>query len=502
MKILGVSAGFHDAALTVIHNHKILFAGHSERYSKNKHDKVIHEDLQLAALKHGPFDKIVYYEKPHKRQLRKLKSGEPWGGAWTVRTELRQTIPLIMKNTTAKISSSGHHLSHAAAGFQTSPFDEATVVVIDAIGESDTVSIYQCHYNGAPMAGKKAKAHYNRVYHQTYPHSIGMFYSAVTKRCGLKPMDEEYITMGMAAYGDAEKAYTTLRKAVIDDIDGTRFKHNLHIGLDEDLTFLADVTVEDIAAAGQKLCEEMIRDVMLRARELTNSKNLVYMGGVALNCVANSCLGEYFDNIWIMPNPGDAGSSLGAAAYEYGREIKFTTPFLGTNILGKYPVANLIKELLETKIVGVASGRAEFGPRALGNRSLLADPRGKKIKDQVNEIKRRQKFRPFAPVILEENVDQYFDMPINQPTSRYMQVVATCRYPKRYPAIVHIDGTSRVQTVPADNSGIRQLLEAWYKETGCPMLLNTSLNIRGEPMVDTRADADRFEKEYGVTVCS
>ena len=501
MKILGVSAGFHDAALTVIHNHKILFAGHSERYSKNKHDKVIHEDLQLAALKHGPFDKIVYYEKPHKRQLRKLKSGEPWGGAWTVRTELRQTIPLIMKNTTAKISSVGHHLSHAAAGFQTSPFDEATVVVIDAIGESDTVSIYQCHYNGAPMAGKKAKAHYNRVYHQTYPHSIGMFYSAVTKRCGLKPMDEEYITMGMAAYGDASKAYTTLRNAVIEDMDGPLFKRNLHIGLD-DLTFLADVTVEDIAAAGQQLCEEMIRDVMLRARELTDSTNLVYMGGVALNCVANSCLGEYFDNIWIMPNPGDAGSSLGAAAYEYGREIKFTTPFLGTNILGKYPVANLIKELLETKIVGVASGRAEFGPRALGNRSLLADPRGKKIKDQVNEIKRRQKFRPFAPVILEENVDQYFDMPVNQPKSRYMQVVATCRYPKRYPAIVHIDGTSRVQTVPADNSGIRQLLEAWYKETGCPMLLNTSLNIRGEPMVDTRADADRFEKEYGVTVCS
>ena len=501
MKILGVSAGFHDAALTVLHNHKILFAGHSERYSKKKNDSSVSISLQQQVIEHGPFDKIVYYEKPHKRQLRKIFSGEPLGGAWTVRTELQKTIPFIMEHTNAKISSAGHHLSHAAAGFQTSPFEEATIVVIDAIGESDTISIYESYYNGAPMAGEKAKAHYNRVYHQTYPHSIGMFYSAVTKRCGLKPMDEEYITMGMAAYGDAEKAYTTLRNAVIDDMDGPRFKQNLHIGLD-DLTFLADVTVEDIAAAGQQLCEEMIRDVMLRARELTNSKNLVYMGGVALNCVANSCLGEYFDNIWIMPNPGDAGSSLGAAAYEYGREIRFNTPFLGTNIPGKYPVDNLITELLEKKIVGVANGRAEFGPRALGNRSLLADPRGKKIKDQVNEIKRRQKFRPFAPVILEEHVDQYFDMPVNQPTSRYMQVVAKCRYPKRYPAIVHIDGTSRVQTVPEGNSGIRKLLEAWYKETGCPMLLNTSLNIRGEPMVDTRADADRFEKEYGVTVCS
>ena len=226
------------------------------------------------------------------------------------------------------------------------------------------------------------------------------------------------------------------------------------------------------------------------------------MGGVALNCVINRRLGELFNKIWIMPNPGDAGSSLGAAAYTYGRDINFTTPYLGTNIPGVYPVDALVKELETKQIVGVASGRAEFGPRALGNRSLLADPRGKKIKDQVNEIKRRQKFRPFAPVILEEQVDQYFDMPVNQPTSRYMQVVAMCRYPKRYPAIVHIDGTSRVQTVPADSSGIRKLLEAWYKETGCPMLLNTSLNIRGEPMVDTRADADRFEKEYGVKVIS
>ena len=334
---------------------------------------------------------------------------------------------------------------------------------------------------------------------QQYPHSIGLWYTAITERIGLKPMEDEYITMGMSAYGKPMLESEMVNK-YIKDIGNATFNHNFHIGFEEGA--FAGAKPEDIAHSAQNVTEYMIENIMYLAQQLTHAPNLVYMGGVALNCVANSCLGEYFDNIWIMPNPGDAGSSLGAAAYEYGREIKFTTPFLGTNISGKYPVANLIKELLETKIVGVASGRAEFGPRALGNRSLLADPRGKKIKDQVNEIKRRQKFRPFAPVILEENVDQYFDMPINQPTSRYMQAVATCRYPKRYPAIVHIDGTSRVQTVPADNSGIRQLLEAWYKETGCPMLLNTSLNIRGEPMVDTRADADRFEKEYGVTVCS
>ena len=203
-----------------------------------------------------------------------------------------------------------------------------------------------------------------------------------------------------------------------------------------------------------------------------------------------------------MPNPGDAGNSLGAAALGYGKKLKWKNAFLGYNISGSYPVLNLFKELKNSKIVGVASGRAEFGPRALGNRSLLADPRGNEIKDKVNEIKRRQKFRPFAPVILEEHVDNYFDMPRSFNNSRYMQVIARCRHPDLFPAIVHADGTSRVQTVSKDGSGIRELLEKWYILTGCPMLLNTSLNIRGEPMVNDRNDADRFELMYNVKVIS
>ena len=226
------------------------------------------------------------------------------------------------------------------------------------------------------------------------------------------------------------------------------------------------------------------------------------MGGVALNCSANRLLGEYFENIWIMPNPGDAGSSIGAAACAYGRRLNWDNAYLGTNIAGAYPVTRILDCLVTDKIVGVASGRAEFGPRALGHRSLLADPRGSEIKDKVNEIKRRQKFRPFAPVILEEYVDRYFDMPRNWSNSRYMQVIGRCRYPHLFPAIVHYDGTSRVQTVPKDDSGIRQLLEKWYVMTDCPMLLNTSLNIRGEPMVNNRSDGDRFEKLYGVKVIS
>jgi carbamoyltransferase len=289
-------------------------------------------------------------------------------------------------------------------------------------------------------------------------------------------------------------------QALVEDVDTIRFCENLHTGIDSE--YLQDLTEFDIAAGAQAIAERLINSVMRRARDFGWSNNLVYMGGVALNCSANRNLGEYFDNIWIMPCPSDAGSSLGSAALAWRKRITWTNAYLGHDIPGAYPVAALLGHLSSLGIVGVASGRAEFGPRALGNRSLLADPRGTEIKDQVNEIKRRQKFRPFAPVILEEHADMYFDMPRGFDHSRYMQVIARCRHPDLFPAIVHYDGTSRVQTVPRDGSGIRQLLEAWYDQTGCPMLLNTSLNIRGEPMVNDRADADRFEQLYGVTVCS
>jgi len=287
---------------------------------------------------------------------------------------------------------------------------------------------------------------------------------------------------------------------LVEDSDQIRFRDNLHTGIDS--KYLQDLEEFDIAAGAQAIAERLIMSVMRRARDFNFSTNLVYMGGVALNCSANRNLGKYFDNIWIMPCPGDAGSSLGAAALAYGKQIHWTNAYLGHNITGDYPVRDVMAGLLRDKIVGVASGRAEFGPRALGNRSLLADPRGTTIKDRVNEIKRRQKFRPFAPVILEELADMYFDMPGGFSNSRYMQVIARCRHPELFPAIIHHDGTSRVQTVPQDGSGIRQLLEAWYAATGCPMLLNTSLNIRGEPMVNDRADADRFEQIYGIKVFS
>jgi carbamoyltransferase len=482
---LGISAGFHDAAATLIRSDgEIIFAGHSERYSKRKNDANICQDL-LQEFCDYEIDTMAYYERPWLKQLRNIVSGQgvDWNNV-TVRQVLKNQLGPWLQRTPNRIQTYNHHLSHTAAGFQTSPYERATCVVIDAIGEFDTVSIWGAEYD------TKDQARYKKLWSQTYPRSIGLFYSAITQRLGLHPLDEEYITMGMAAWG--QPRYVEECRALLED--------NLHIGIDPDWLWAAPD--EDIAASAQVLTEELIYTIMRRAQEFDWSSNLVYMGGVALNCLANRNLGEYFENVWIMPCPGDAGSSLGAAALAHGRRLNWRSAFLGHKISGTYPVDAVVDHLLAHQIAGVASGRAEFGPRALGNRSLLADPRGIHIKDQVNEIKRRQKFRPFAPVILAEHVDAVFSMPAGWSRSPYMQSVGTCKRPDLYPAVCHVDNTSRVQTVEADGSGIRRLLEAWYARTGCPLLLNTSLNIRGEPMVNDRADADRFQSAYNVSVFS
>ena len=498
MNYIGISSGFHDAAISVIEdNGNILFAGHSERYNKEKHTKHLCYGIVEDALSYTTSRdiEIHYYERPWMKFLRQVRSGEN-----TVLSNLfvkdiigRGVLHKLQDGCGGKVHTHNHHLSHAAAGFQTSPYDDATIVVIDAIGEFDTISIWNAWYD------KNGVAKYKKLWGQRYPDSIGLFYSAMTQRVGLRPLDEEYILMGMAAYG-APKPVDKMSTQLIESYRNLTFKYNLHTGVAD--TFLEGADDMDIACSTQLIAEQLIMNVISKAKMLGGSKNLVYGGGVALNCLANRLLGDYYDNIWIMPNPGDAGSSLGAACLGYGKRVNWTTAFLGYDISGNYPTNRILDSLLSDKIVGVASGRAEFGPRALGHRSLLADPRGDDIKDKVNEIKRRQKFRPFAPIILEEYADTYFDMPHGFDNSRYMQVIARCRVPELFPAIVHHDKTSRVQTVPKDGSGIRELLEKWYVLTGCPMLLNTSLNVRGEPMVNNRDDAERFELMYGVKVLS
>ena len=454
MNYVGISCGFHDAALSVIDDSgNILFAGHSERYSMKKHDSKLCSGIVEDAKRHITDDfEVHYYERPYVKAVRQFiakQSLGPFNVNEIIGKHNLYQLESFKHVRRGNVKTHNHHLCHAAAGFQTSPFEDATVVVIDAIGELDTISIWDATYD------KNGVATYKKIWGRRYPDSIGLFYSAMTGRVGLRPLDEEYILMGMAAYGKPK--YEANMQNLFSNINEVVLKDNLHIGVDEN--FLEGADEMDIAASAQKVVEQLIETVMRKAKKLGKSDNLVYGGGVALNCLANRLIGSYFQNIWIMPNPGDAGNSLGAAALGYGKKLNWTDAFLGFDIKGDYPVDNILKELYTNKMVGVASGRAEFGPRALGNRSLLADPRGPEIKDKVNDIKRRQQFRPFAPVILEELVTDYFDMPHGWSDSRYMQVIATCRHPDLFPAIVHADGTSRVQTVANDGSGIRRLVQ-------------------------------------------
>jgi len=383
-----------------------------------------------------------------------------------------------------------HHEAHAAAGYFTSSFTDAAVVVVDAIGEWDTISIWHAADN------KMTKIHSS-----SYPSSLGLLYSAVTDRIGLKANEEEYILMGMAAYGEPIY-YNDLKNDFIKESQLPDFalKENIHRGMK---WWRPDIQSEqdymNLAASIQKITEEFMCDITRWTSENIPSKNLVLMGGCALNCVANEKIArlKIFDDIWIMPNPGDAGSSLGCILAYTREKAEWTGPFLGTDIKRLFDVKATVDALVKGDIIGMATGRAEYGPRALGNRSLLADPRGDSIKDKVNDIKKRQRFRPFAPMVLEHLAHNYFDMPVE--TSPYMQYTAKCLRPDLYPAICHVDGTSRVQTLNIrQNRTMYLVLEEFYNRTGCPMLLNTSLNIKGEPLVDTWADAIKFQNRYNV----
>ena len=454
-------------------------------------------------MEYGFPQEICWYENHWKKRLRQISAGQ-YSTALTKPTPQAQMYSagydpndiygdlrmLSESNLPYNIRNVDHHHSHAAAGYFTSKFEDAAVLVIDSIGEFETLSIWHGQ-------GDKLK----RVWSQRYPHSVGLWYSAMTQRIGLKPNEDEYILMGWAALGDPNKYYEKIMEDFLEPLSdydpAVKFKHNLHRGCmwwAPELNTVQDYA--DIAAAVQRVYERIFDHCLRHAVKMVPSNNIVLMGGCALNCVANSRAHYYYDGVWIMPNPGDAGSSIGAIAARHGR-LNWTGPYLGYDIKGKYPINKLLAELSTTRMAGVANGRAEYGPRALGNRSLLADPRGADVQDLVNTVKKRQAFRPFAPVVLEEHADKYFDGCVGP----YMQYTSVCKRPDLFPAIAHYDNTSRVQTVnKLDHPDLYQLLSRWHAQTGCPMLLNTSLNIKGEPMVDTEEDAARWQQTYGVKV--
>jgi len=483
----GISAASHNAALAVFEDDKLMFASESERFSGLKNDPDLDQKLVDHARTFGEPDLVCWYETPWRKTLRQLTAGQGWQDN-NVKEYLRKF------NIRVPVKTFGHHQTHAAAGYYTSKFEDACVLVIDAIGEFECLT--QWDAVGTDL---------HKRYSLEYPNSLGLFYSAMTQRCGLKPNEEEYILMGMAALGNPNRFIRDLLDEFIsfpnDDYGHTyRIKQNLHRGCTwwrPELTSQQDFY--DIAAATQAVYEMAFERVLQQAVKSSSNRNLVLMGGCALNCAANPIAYKYFDRVWIMPAPGDSGSSIGAVLAHKKKHIEWFGPYLGFDMGYTTSNEDIVAHLLKHKMCGLARGPAEFGPRALGNRSLIADPRGSEIKVAINQIKHREQFRPFAPAILEEFANQYFKMPTESTT--YMQFIAPCLKSESFPAIVHLDNTSRVQTVSkTDNPQFRALLELWYAKTGCPMLLNTSLNIKGKPMVNDADDAASWTQMHGLPV--
>lgn len=482
----GISAMSHNAALAVFNNDNLVFAAEAERYSRIKNDKDLHPDLVAEALEFGEPDEVHFYENTRIKKRRQLFAGQ-------YKSLLKQSPKSYLKKygITAPIKMAKHHASHAAGGFYTGYLADAAILVIDSIGEYETLSIWQSTDQGI-----------KQVWSQDYPHSVGLWYSAMTQRLGLKPQEHEYILMGMAALGDPGKYYDLIKNDFFmkmpDNTDpSVKFKMNLHKGCKNwrhDLNSVQDYT--DIAAAVQQIYEEIFIGLLSWMSANLDQTDVVIAGGSALNCVANSLAYNYYDRVWISPAPGDSGSAIGAVLANVPMYIDLNDAYLGHNIEGEYPIQAIIDDLMRDGISAVASGRAEFGPRALGHRSILADPRIPDIKDRVNKIKQREEFRPFSPMILNEHAATHFKLPDVDWNAPYMQFAIPCLQPHKYPGIVHVDGTSRVQTVGKhtlyENKGPRRLLEAWHGLTGCPMLLNTSLNIKGQPLINTIDDVYQF----------
>ena len=316
MNIVGFSEGFHDAAICRIKNGNILHASHSERYSKVKNDKWLHQkQLEVNDCLGLKKPMIAYHEKTWYKNTRRLYARKPWRND---------------KTTIEYDKSFYHHQSHAAAGYYTAPFDDCNILVIDSIGEWDTVSIWDNM--------KKIKS-------WKYPYSIGLLYSAITQYIGLKPNEDEYITMGMAAFGEP-----------IVDLEYLLWENN-HFGIRNISDALSIASKEDIAASVQALYEKKFLELV----DMCPKKNLIIMGGCALNCLANSKIKN--KNIWIMPSPGDAGNSLGAAALVKKKKLKWKHPYLGYNIRKEINVKEVVEHLINHSYCGIANGRAEFGPR-------------------------------------------------------------------------------------------------------------------------------------------
>ena len=569
--ILGISAFYHDSAAALIKDGKIVAAAQEERFSRIKHDQkypfnAIKYILDEANLKLNEVEHIVFFEKPFlkfERLLETYMAFAPKGfksfsmsmPIW-LREKLFQKKFLFDKlkqhdenfNDISKIKFSEHHYSHAASAFYPSPFEEAIILTLDGVGEWATTTV---------AIGKKNKLEMVKEIH--FPHSLGLLYSAFTYYTGFKVNSGEYKLMGLAPYGKP-----IFKNLILDNLldlkeDGS-FKLNMkyfnyttgltmtnsnfsrlfgHAVRDPNKDLLSQFHM-DIASSIQAVTEEIVIKMTKDISTKYKIKNLCLAGGVALNCVANGKIKKekVFNKIWIQPAAGDAGGSLGAALAYWHHELdkpradfkdqmkgSYLGPKFGSDQIEKelkllkakyqkYDVKEVIfltaKELANEKTIGWFQGRMEFGPRALGGRSILADPRSAKMQKQLNlKIKFRESFRPFAPSILREDLSEWFELDTDSP---YMLIVSEVKKEKQIkmskedeklfgidklnikrssiPAITHVDYSARIQTVHKEtNSRYYDLLKEFKKNTNCPVLVNTSFNVRGEPIVCSVTDA-------------
>ncbi len=547
MLILGISCFYHDAAAALLSDGELVAAAQEERFSRIKHDpglprQAIRFCLRQAGVQASDLDYIGFYDKPlikFERILSTYLSTFPRSlpsflKAMPVWLKEKLWVPQLIRKELdyrGPILYADHHMSHAASAFFASPFDKAAILTIDGVGEWATATL-----------GRGQDRRIELFREIRFPHSLGLLYSAFTYYLGFRVNSAEYKVMGLAPYGKPVYADLILRELVDLAADGSFHLNMKYFAYDYGLTMTnrrfhdlfgapprkpeSELTQfhKDVAASIQRVTEEIVLRMARHLHAETGERYLCLAGGVALNCVANGRLLREgpFDDIFVQPAAGDAGGAFGVASFIHhqllgnprgpGWHHAFHGPefsdeeiraYLESKRLPAVAVSHrdLVQQtarlLAEQKIVGWFQGRMEFGPRALGARSILADPRNPEHWQRVNlKIKFRESFRPFAPAVLEHRTSDYFDLDRPSP---YMLLTARVRDPQAIPAVTHVDGSARVQTVSREASPLfYELLAAFEGLTGCPVLLNTSFNLRGEPIVCTPEDAYRCFARSGM----
>ena len=518
-RVLGINAVFHDPAAALVVDGETVAAAEEERFSRRKHGKepvpfsawelpveAARWCLRHAGLDVGEVDAVAYSYDPALAPAPDDLTADEWEG---LRTLYARRAPRFLATALpgldpARVTFVPHHVAHAASAHLAAPFPDASVLVLDGRGET-----------ASHLAGRSVGGDLEVLASQTLPHSLGLLYEEVTDHLGFKRSSDEYKVMALASYGDRDRFHAEFRSAVypcndggfvVDPLDLDRLARRRRPGD----PWTADHA--DLAAAAQRRLEEVLLALAGWLHERTGDAALTLAGGVALNCVANARLAAEgpFDHVWVQPAAGDAGTALGAAlftAHASGdRCLPMTSAALGrgwsdADIEAALVEADLVYErppdlaavtaaaLAAGAVVGWFEGRSEYGPRALGHRSLLVDPRRADNLARMNAIKGREEFRPVAPMVLAERADEIFD---GVHPSPYMLFVHRVRpaWQDRIPAVVHVDGTARIQTVDRrDEPLVAALLDAFAARTGVPVLVNTSFNTAGRPMVDTPRQA-------------